>query len=70
MKRSSPVTRWMNKYMGLIIQIEKEHERVDYRISNQRKRTYVVGGWSKFILYMLYFFLYGAESTTLKTVCV
>ena len=33
-KRSSPVMRWMNKYMGLIIQIELEHVGVDYRIAN------------------------------------
>ena len=26
--------RWMNKYMGLIVQIELEHVRVDYRIAN------------------------------------
>ena len=33
-KRSSPVKRWMNKYMGLIIQIRLEHVRVGYRITN------------------------------------
>ena len=32
-KRSSSVKRWMNKYMGLLIKIEKEHVRVDYRIT-------------------------------------
>ena len=26
--------RWMNKYMGLMIQIELEHVSVDYRIVN------------------------------------
>ena len=26
--RSSPVKRWMNKYMGLIIQIKLQHVRV------------------------------------------
>ena len=31
-KRSSPVKRWMNNYMGLI-QIEKERVRVDYRVT-------------------------------------
>ena len=35
MKRSSPVKKWMNKYMGLIIQIRLEHVlRVGYRITN------------------------------------
>ena len=33
-RRSSPVKRWMNKYMGLVIQIEKEHVRVDYRTTD------------------------------------
>ena len=33
-KRSSPVKRWMNKCVGLIIQIKLEHVRVDYRIAN------------------------------------
>ena len=41
-KRSSSVTRWMNEYMGLIIEIEKEHVRVDCRTAIQRKRG--VGG--------------------------
>ena len=31
-KRSSPVKRWMDNYMGLIMRIEKEHVRVDYRV--------------------------------------
>ena len=31
-KRSSPVKRWMDNYMGLIMKIEKEHVRVDYRV--------------------------------------
>ena len=52
-KRSSPVTRWINKYMGLIIQIEEEHVHVDYRTVIQRKKGTLLG-WSKFILYTLY----------------
>ena len=37
-RRSFPVKRWMNKYMGLIIQFAKEHVRVDDRTATQCKK--------------------------------
>ena len=56
--------------MGLIIQIEKGHVRVDYRTAIQRKKR-GCWGWSEFILYICYIlFIYGAESFILKAVCV
>ena len=60
-KRYSPVTRWMNKYMGLIMQIEKGHVRVcnvnlcSQRVVRKRADAGLLNredGW--YILYLVY----------------
>ena len=45
-----PIKRWMNKYMGLIIQIEKEHVRVDYWTAIQRKKRTLLAGLSLYFI--------------------
>ena len=63
-KRSSPVTRWMNEYIGLIIQIEKEHVRVDYRTAVQRKKGTLLAGLSLYFICYILFIVWSREGYT------